>query len=330
MKDKILHYIIGTKLYGNFLKVTRKIKFKRYENVSLNEVIAIFLRKVTSDDIIQRSYGVAFNFTMAIFPAIIFLFTLIPFIHNFIPEVNSENILNFIGEMMPPSMFDVVSSTIEDIIGNTRGGLLTFGALFSLYLAANGVLSLMNAFNSCYKTVDKRGFFKTRMIAIGLTIMLAFVLILAIVLLVVGSIVIDFLADNPLVNIDDYVVYLILILRFIVMFIVFFLAISFIYYFGPAVHYNWSFFSLGSFIASFLCLAASYGFSLYISNFGTYNKLYGSIGALIALMMWQFILTVIMMVGHEINASLHYAHRIVGDEEIRLPEKRKKKVTTPQ
>ena len=328
MKDKIFDYIFSTKLYGKFLTFVRRVKFKSYENVSLYEVIAIFIRKVTSDDIIQRSYGVAFNFTLAIFPAIIFLFTLIPFINNFIPEVDSENILNFIGEIMPESMFEVVASTIEDIIGNTRGGLLTFGALFSLYLAANGVLSLMNAFNSCYKTVDKRGFLKTRLIAIGLTLMLAFVLILAIVLLVIGSIAINFLADNPLVNIDEYVVYLIQILRFVVMFIVFFLAISFIYYFGPAVHYNWSFFSLGSFIASFLCLAASYGFSLYIANFGTYNKLYGSIGVLIALMMWQFILTVIMMVGHEINASLHYAHRVVGDEDIRLPEKRKKKAPT--
>jgi len=324
MKDKIIDYILSSKLYGNFLKFTRKVKFKRYDGVSLYEVIAIFIRKIGSDEIIERAYGVAFNFTMAIFPAIIFLFTLIPFINNFIPEVDSVKILNFIGEVMPDSMFEVVSSTIEDIIGNTRGGLLTFGAVFSLYLAANGVLSLMNAFNACYKTVDKRGFIKTRLVAIGLTLMLAFVLILAIVLLVIGTIVIDFIRENPWIDVDEYSVHLIQLVRFVVMFIVFFLAISFIYYFGPAVHYNWSFFSIGSFIATVLCFAASIGFSTYISNFGTYNKLYGSIGALIALMMWQFILTVIMLVGHEINASIHYAHRIIGEEEIKLPEKRER------
>ena len=316
MKKKVFAYIVSHRIYQLLVLLLKRIKFKNYENASLYFVIKIFIEKITKDEILQRANGVAFNFTLALFPAIIFLFTLVPFIHAFVPSIDSATILTFLGEYIPESMYVVISSTIEDIVGQERGGLLTFGAVFSLYLAANGVLSLMQAFNSCYKTVEKRGFFKMRFVAIGLTIMLAFVLILAIVLLIVGNIVINKVNAIEWIDIQDYTYYVIMSLRFIVMFIVFYIAISFIYYFGPAIHYNWRFFSIGSIISTLLCLFASYGFSYYITSFGTYNKLYGSIGVLIALMIWQFILTVILLVGYEINASLHHAHRIVGDDEL--------------
>ena len=314
MKTKILRFILNSSLTLWVIRLLIKIKFKKYENVSLYEVINIFFDKITKDEIMERASGVAFNFTLSIFPAIIFVFTLIPYIHNFIPEVGTASILAFIGNFMPESMWVVMSETIEDIIGKERGGLLTFGAVFALYLAANGVMSLMGAFNACYKTVENRGFFRTRLTAIGLTIMLAFTLILAIILLVVGEIAIDFVHSITWLEETSNYINLFIVLRFFVIFIVFFLAISFIYYFGPSIHYNWRFFSIGSVLATFLSLATSYGFSYYITNFGTYNKLYGSIGVMIALMIWQFIISVIILVGYELNASLHQAHRVIGDE----------------
>ena len=310
MKKKIISYIINSPLFHWIIDLLKKIRFKKAD-VSLYEVIKIFLEKLTQDDIIERAEAVAFNFTLSIFPAVIFLFTLIPFVHTWIPDVSTESIMEFIGDMMPVSMYDVISHTVEDIISKQRGGLLTFGALFSLVLSTSGMLALMKAFNACYKTVEKRGFFKTRFIATGLTLMLAFVLILAIILLIVGNFVINLInTELAWLHLDDYVVTLLLMLRFVVIFIVFFLAISFIYYFGPAVHYNWRFFSIGSFASTLLCLAVSYLFSFYITNFGTYNKLYGSIGVLIALMLWQFILAIVLLVGYELSASIHKAHTI--------------------
>jgi membrane protein len=293
----------------------RKIKFKRWDNVSLYKIVKLFIRDLMQNEIIQRANGVAFNFILAIFPAIIFLFTLIPYISQFIPEVNTESIMAFMGEMLPASMYEVMASTVHDIISNQRGGLLTFGFVFSLYLATNGMMALMVAFNACYKTDDKRGGLKMRLIATGLTINLAIVLCLAIILLVVGQLVLDYLLLHLgefkwLAGIDNFTVYLIFILRFVVIFIVFFLAVSTIYYFGPAIHYNWRFFSIGSFLATLLILAVSYGFSYYITNFGTYNKVYGSIGVLIALMIWIQLITVVLLIGYEINASIHDAARM--------------------
>jgi membrane protein len=293
----------------------RKIKFKQWDNVSLYKIVKLFIRDLMQNEILIRANGVAFSFILAIFPAIISLFTLIPYITQLIPEVNTQSIMGFLAEMMPSSMYDVIASTVQDIISNQRGGLLTLGFVFSLYLATNGMMSLMNAFNACYKTDDRRGGLKTRLIATGLTINLAIVLVLAVVLLVVGQLVLDYLLLNLteydwLEGIDKFTVYLLFALRFIVIFIVFFLAVSTIYYFGPAIHYNWRFFSVGSFTATILILAVSYGFSFYITNFGTYNKVYGSIGVLIALMVWVQLVTIVLLVGYEINASIHDAARM--------------------
>lgn len=310
MKTKILKYIEESRLFNTTIELLQRIEFKKYEGLTLYEIIKVFIDKVTKDEVIDRANGVAFNFALAIFPAIIFLFTLTPYIHEFVPEVSQESILIFIKSIMPPDMFETVESTVKDIVGNTRGGLLTFGAVFSLFLATNGMAALMKAFNACYKTLERRSFLKTRLVATGLTFMLAFVLILAVILLVAGNIAVEFIDEIEWIHIEDYVIYIAFVVRFVVIFVVFFLAISFIYYFGPAVHYNWSFFSIGSLIATILCIAVSYGFSFYVTNFATYNKLYGSLGVLIALMVWQEILSIVLLVGYEINASIHQAYRI--------------------
>lgn len=308
-RKRILQYT-KARAGRNWLK---KIKLKNYEGLSLYKFFKIFFHNIEEDEILDRSNGVAFNFILAIFPAIIFFFTLIPYISVYFPTVNHQNIMEFIREILPPSMYGEVSSTIEDIVKNQRGSLLTFGFLFAVYLATSGMLALMRSFNSCYRTIEKRGVLRMRFTAFALTMMLAVALFVAVTLLVVGQIGIDYLTVNAQklnINLDDYTIYLLLLLRFLVIFILFFIVISCIYYFGPSVHYNWKFFSIGSMLATFAGLAISYGFSFYITNFGTYNKIYGSIGALIALMIWIQLLTVVLLFGYEVNASLHYGRKL--------------------
>jgi membrane protein len=296
-----------------FIGWMKKVRFRKYENVSLYRIIRLFLQNLTDDEILDRANGVAYNFLLAIFPAVIFLFTLIPYVSEFFPEINKESIMAFLGEQMPASMFETVSSTVLDIVSNQRGGLLSLGFLFSLYLSTNGTLALMRAFNACYRTIENRSAIKTRVIATALTFNLAFVLFLAIILLVVGQLVLNYsmthLNQIGFIDLNSYTVILLFIIRFIVIFVVFFLAISTLYYFGPAIHYNWRFFSIGSLLSTLLILAVSYGFSYYITNYGTYNKVYGSIGVLIAIMVWVQLVTVVLLIGYEVNASIHHAIR---------------------
>jgi membrane protein len=294
----------------NWLK---KIRFKKYGGLSLYKFSKIFFHNINEDEILDRSNGVAFNFILAIFPTIIFLFTLIPYVSEYFPAVNHESIMVFLHDYMPASMYEVISGTIEDIVKNQRGGLLTFGFLFAVYLATNGMLALMRAFNSCYRTVERRSMIRMRLTALGLTIILSIALFAAVILLVVGQIAIDYMTVNAQklnINLSDYTLYLLFTLRFVVIFVLFLIVISCIYYFGPAVHYNWRFFSVGSLVSTLGGLAISYGFSYYITNFGTYNKIYGSIGALIALMIWIQLLTLVLLFGYEVNASLHYGQKL--------------------
>ncbi len=292
----------------------KRIRFKSHHNLSLYRFVKIFIHNIQEDEIMDRANGVAYNFILAIFPTIIFLFTLIPYITPYFPEITTQSIMEFLSELMPPSMYEVISSTVLDIVNNQRGGLLTFGFIFALYLATNGMMALMRAFNACYRTVEKRNAFRMRITATGLTFMMSFCLFLAIILLVVGQFVINYVTvhinEFSSLNSDGFTIYLIFLLRFVVLLLVFFIAISFIYYFGPGVHYNWNFFSIGSLLAAFACLGISYGFSYYVTNFATYNKVYGSIGVLIALMIWVQLLTTVLLFGYEVNASLHYGNKI--------------------
>ena len=291
----------------------KKVRFSKHENVSLYKILKIFITNLMDDDILDRANGVAFNFILAIFPAVIFLFTMTPYITTFYPEINTESIMRFLGDQMPPSMFEVISPTLHDIISIQRGGLLSLGFFFSFYLSTNGMMALMRAFNACYRTIENRGAVKTRLIATALTMNMAIALLLASMLLIVGQLALEYvMAHVPefdWLDTGSFAVFLLFALRFLAVFVAFFLAISSIYYFGPAIHYNWRFFSVGSWLATLLSLAVSYGFSFYITNFGTYNKVYGSIGALIALMVLIQLLTIVLLVGYEVNTSIHDAIR---------------------
>ncbi|MCB0496270.1 MAG: YihY/virulence factor BrkB family protein [Cyclobacteriaceae bacterium] len=312
-KDRLVKYVKEHPLVDRVILLLKGIRF-RGDKISLYFLIKTFIQKVQRDDILDRANAVAFSFTMAVFPGVIFLFTLIPFIHNFIPSVTSDSIMEFIGTLMPPNMFDTVESTVEDIVSHSRGGLLTLGAFLSLLLSTNGTMSLMTAFNSRYQTIKKRSYLQKRLVALGLTFNMAFVLVLAILLLVGGQVVIDYLVKISFFDIDSYVIYLAYFVRLLVLFIAFLIAISSLFYFGSEVHQNWAFFSYGSVSATVLSLSVSYVFSFYISKFGTYNKLYGSIGVMLAIMVWFMLLAIILLVCYEINASVHHAVQLTKDK----------------
>ncbi|MFT7232667.1 MAG: membrane protein [Cyclobacteriaceae bacterium] len=296
-------------LYSNwYLKTITFLKSIRLRQgkASLYRTTLIFIDKVGDNQLFERAYGVAFNFTLSLFPSIIFLFALIPFVHTLIPSISQGEILHFLEGVLPKSLFEVTAETIFDTIHIRREGLMSFGVLFALFLATNGVNSLMKTFNASYKTVEQRTFIKTRFIALFLTLMLAFAFLTSIMLLIVGEFVIDWLLDLSHIS-HDFVNYFLLPLRLIVIFSAFYGAVASIYYWGPAIHDKWRFFSLGSVLATALCILVSFGFSYYITNFGAYNKLYGSIGSIIALMAWQYFMSAILLLGFEFNASVDRA-----------------------
>ncbi|GAA4398355.1 YihY/virulence factor BrkB family protein [Nibrella viscosa] len=269
--------------------------------------------KIVDNDTSERASSAAFNLFLAIFPSIIFLFTLIPYI----PIENFETeIFLFLAEVIPAPTFQVVDTTIHDIISRPRGGVLSFGFLFALFAATNGVMALMNAFNSSHKIVEHRSFLKRRLVALALTFTLTFALFLAIMVLVIGGVVTSYLQRLGIIS--DVLNRIVTLGSYLVVFAVFVGVVAVMYRFGPDVNMKWRLITPGCLTASTLIVLTTYGFSYYVSNFSSYNKVYGSIGTLIALMIWVNVVSMILIIGFEINDCLY---NLEGERDPQVEEK---------
>lgn len=305
--EKIKQKLITSKPVVKFTSTAKRIKVNKQDDISLYTAIEYFIKELKKNDLGSESKSVAFSFTLAVFPSIIFLFTLIPYLN--IPVLNDQNILAFILSMdLPKGMSDTITETVLDIAHKPRGGLLSVGVIMALFMSTNGMIALMNAFNKCYQSSDQRNFIKKRLIAIGLTLLLAGVLFSSVVILVFGPKILDTLKGYGLIPIQLFdIIESLRILEYGVFSLLFFFAISVIYYFAPSMKKRFNFFSYGTFIATGLCLSISAIFSYYINNFGAYNKVYGSIGTLIGFMVWLNLISLILLIGFEVNASIERA-----------------------
>jgi membrane protein len=295
-------YLKRRRAYRKFIVFLKRWRFNNGQS-SVYDVADVLLGELRLDSITKRASYMAFNFTLAIFPTIIFLFTLIPYMPSILSLDLGESILNFLDDFLPEEMYTVAYGTIDDIVNKPRGGLLSFGFLFALILSTNGIMSLMDAFDKKYHTFYKRPYLKKRVIATVLTIALSSILFLAVAAIFFGQWILDALVFYEVVT-ESYTYTLIVMLKYVAIILLFLLATSLIYYYVPAIQDKWPFFSAGAVVATILIFLVSMIFSLYISAFDTYNKFYGSIGALIGLMIWLDFVSMILILGFEINVSI--------------------------
>jgi membrane protein len=300
MLEKLLQYRQFQR-FNQWLKNTTLFR----GSVSLYDILVNLIDKLLVYDIDQRASAVAFSLTLSAFPALISFFTLIPYI----PVENLQaQIMDFLREVMPSSIYAEAQTTILDIISRPRRDILSIGFILTIVTSTNGMVSLMRAFDIVYRDEDNRGFFKTRAIALILTVLLALIIFLSVVLLIVGDGVMQIIAEWNIIR-DTWIINLVNVLRYITTLAALTVGVSLIYRFAPTRIVRLSFFNAGAFIASALIVLATYGFSFYLSNFGTYNKLYGSIGTMIALMVWIYLIALLLIFGFEINASIIMARR---------------------
>jgi membrane protein len=292
-------YVAERRPYRRLIVLLKKLRFRR-GRASVYDVIEHLVTEVRLDSVTTRASYMAFNFTLAIFPTVIFLFALIPYI----PISNlDDSIMNFLRDFLPREMYAVASETIYDIVNKPRGRLLSFGVIFALILSTNGLMSLMDAFDKKYHTFRQRSYLRKRLMATLLTFALSLILFVAIGTIFFGTYLLDVLVFYEVVT-ETFWYSFIVIIKYVSVLLLFFLATSLIYYYVPAVQDKWPFFSAGSVVATLLIFIVSMFFSLYISRFDTYNKFYGSIGALIGLMIWLDFISMILILGFEINVSI--------------------------
>ncbi|HUH32704.1 MAG TPA: YihY/virulence factor BrkB family protein [Daejeonella sp.] len=293
--------------YYLLIEWTKVMILPGFSPLPLYTVASFFFQEIGKDSLINKASSLAYNFMLAIFPAIIFLFTLIPYI----PIDNFQNqLMNLISLVLPTNAYLAVETTLEDIVKNQNSKLLSFGFIFALVFSTNGVHTLMEAFNKSSLIIESRSWFKQRLVALNLTILIAFALISGLIIITLGEYVFGYLR-NELFFKDSFWIHVIDLVRWFILITIYFVTISLLYRYGPAHAKKWRFFSAGSWMATILAVLTFWGFSYYINNFGNYNKLYGSIGTLIVVMIWLYLNSLIILVGFELNASIDLSKRSI-------------------
>lgn len=272
------------------------------DGVPIFNVIKFLIEEAKDDSIKTRANSVTFSFFIALFPSIIFLFTLLPMI----PTVANYalDIRESVRGLLPEQSEEYIFSVVDDIVSQKRGGLLSFGLLLAIFFASNGMLSLISGFekNQHIHTFKTRSWLKKRIIAICLTIFVSFLFIISSALTVLGHVIINYL--DLVFELNNWAIFGFSALRWLIIILLVYNIIAIIYKFAPPVHRRFSYFSVGTNIATFLIIVVSVGFSYFVANFGQYNELYGSIGALIVTLLWFNLICFVLVVGFEINASV--------------------------
>ena len=301
------HLLLRIKLYRNFIKWAKSVVLPGFGTLSIFEVTATLVYEFSQDTLLNKASSLAYSFMLALFPGIIFLFTLIPYI-----PINhfQQSLLKLLSSILPYNAYMALQTTIEDIIKNQNVSLLSIGFLSALYFATNGVSTLMRAFNNSSLVVEKRTWFKRRMVALTLTVVISILLLIAIGIMIAGQDVIR-LIQHHLASKSHFWIYLIILSRWIIIVTIFFTTISILYRYGPSHKLKWNFLSPGSVLATVLAILTSLGFTYYINNFSSYNKIYGSIGTLIVVMLWLYLNSLILLIGFELNASIDLSKRSI-------------------
>jgi membrane protein len=305
---KWLHrLLLNLGIYRRFVRWTKKVVPRGFAPLSLYNIFAFISHEIRDRILITRASALAFNFMLAFFPATIFLFTLIPYVHikNF-----QGNLLNLISTILPHNAYVAFQKTIEDLVKHQNPKLLSAGFLSTLYFATGGISNLMQAFNKSVLIVEKRTWLKRRLIATWLFVVISILLAVAIAILATSE---KFILGLKalIVSKSHFWMYLIGFSRWVIVIAIFFATISLLYRYGPANKKKWRFLSTGSILATVLASITSMGFTFYINHFASYNKIYGSIGTLIILMLYLYVNSLILLIGFELNANIDYSKRIV-------------------
>ncbi|HKJ48704.1 MAG TPA: YihY/virulence factor BrkB family protein [Christiangramia sp.] len=279
---------------------TRNIILPGLDGLSLHKLLIIYWGGIVKGTFSTRASSIAFSFFMAIFPFLLFVLNLIPYI-TFIDDFQIKFLLFMDDNLLPPETSDFFGTIFEDIASTPRGGLLSVAFILSIFLMTNGVNAIFTGFEFSYHTKANRSIPRQYAVAVGVSLILALLLLTSVIGAVYMTYAIDDLNDLGIVNSDGFGADLIKYIGFVILI---YTAVAILYYFGTREARQARFFSVGALFTTILIMITTFLFSLYITNFSNYNELYGSIGALLILMFYIWLNSNMLLLGFELNASL--------------------------
>jgi membrane protein len=281
------------------------IKLPWLHGLSLYELIDLYFVGIIEGAISYRAAAIAWSFFMALFPFMLFILNLIPYIPI---EGFQEDFMGFVQQSVPPTTYDAIYKIINDILHNSHSGLISTGFLMAILLMTNGVNAILGGFENSHHLdiLLKRKFFRQYFVSLGLSILLSFVLIITVAAIVVFEVFIqkskiqDVLSENiPLIEMGRYIFVILMIL----------IATSFLFKYGVKREAKRSFISIGSVFTTILIIVSSYFFGIWVVEFSKYNELYGSIGTLLVVMFYIWINCMVLLLGFDLNSSINHVKR---------------------
>ena len=277
--------------------------FEFLRRASLKKFLIDSYHEIKDDDVPDGAAAIAYYLTLAIFPAMIFLLALLPYLPI---EHLQQAVFDFLRQAMPGNSSELFISIINRVLSRQSGGILSFGFFFALWSASTGMASIMKQLDVTYDVKDSRSYIIFRGTAILLTIISVIFIIGAFSLIVLGGVVQTWLFS--LVGRNEIILIFFIVFRWIIIVLLFLVALSCIYYYGPDVEQKFRFVTPGSVAAVLVLIGISLLFKYYITNFSHYDATYGSIGAVIVLMLWLYIAGLVILLGSEVNALIeHYS-----------------------
>jgi len=278
----------------------QKIKVPGLKGMTLYDVLEMYTVGIVRGALTTRAGGIAFSFFMAVFPFLLFILTLIPYIPI---EGFQEGLFSFIKEILPPQTFDAVNTVLVDIINNQYGGLLSFGFLLSIFLMTNGVNAIFGGFEYSYHVTDVRNVFKSYFISLGVSLLMSFFLIVTIISLILYQVALSKIDEKGWFNTND--LNLFFLGKGLLFLMMIFTIVALLFRYGTKQGKETKFFSAGALLTTVVSLFTFYLFGIYVVKFAQYNQLYGSIGTLLILMLFVWLNSIILLLGFELNASLY-------------------------
>lgn len=278
---------------------TKGILLPGLDGLTLYDLWEIYSGGIIKGTFSTRASAIAFSFFMALFPFLLFMLNLIPYIQ--IIDDFQLQFLIFMDSHLPPQTSIFFEDIFLDIANTPRGGLLSVAFILSIFLMTNGVNAIFTGFEFSYHTNANRSIIRQYIIAVGISLIMALLLLITVVLGVYLTYALDDLDKLGLVPKDGIGAEMIKYSAFVLLV---YIGVATLYFFGTKEARKAKFFSIGAFSTTILIMLTTYLFGLYIENFSSYNELYGSIGALLILMVYIWINSNILLLGFELNASL--------------------------
>ena len=290
-------------LLRNVVRPLKKVKLPWLQGLSLYDLLELYILGIMEGALTYHASAISFSFFMALFPFALFILNLIPYIPI---EGFQLDFLEFVKDGVPPNTYDAIYKIINDILNNSHSGLLSSGFILSIFLMANGISGILGGFESSKHVLIKRGFLHQYLVALGMSLVLSFLLLVTVAIIVVFEV---FIQKTMIQNVLNDTTSLIIMGRYVFVILMILVTSSVLLRFGTKQAHKPPFMSIGSVFTTILIVISSYFFGIWVVKFSKYNELYGSIGTLLIMMFYIWINCMILLLGFELNATINKLKR---------------------